>query len=206
MCRTEGGRDGPSDSGDDGTCGGSGGTSHTRCGQVGASHVGCGDTLTADTWLDEDLDCSASGTDGLIIGADNITLDLHGFELKGQFGTRDGIVNEGYDRVKIRNGTVTTWDAAVLLRDTRRNHIIGLTITSSDQGLVMLGGDRNLVKRNDSNAHGGQGFDIDDVTRSRSPLQHDLGQLQRLRDQQLHTEHLRQELGWTAPRTPVSRS
>ena len=136
-------------------------------GQVGASHVGCGGTLTADTWLDEDLDCSASGTDGLIIGADNITLDFHGFELKGQFGTRDGIVNEGYDRVKIRNGTVTTWDAAVLLRDTRRNHIIGLTITSSDQGLVMLGGDRNLVKRNDSNAHGGQGFDIDDVTRSR---------------------------------------
>jgi hypothetical protein len=41
-----------------------------------ASHVRCGDTITANTTLDSDLlDCAG---DGIGIGADGITLDLNG--------------------------------------------------------------------------------------------------------------------------------
>jgi hypothetical protein len=39
-----------------------------------ATHVSCGDTITTDTTLDSDLiDCPGNG---IVIGSDNITLDL----------------------------------------------------------------------------------------------------------------------------------
>ncbi len=48
---------------------------------AGASHVLCGDTLTTDTVLDSSLlDCPGNG---LIIGADNITVELNGNVVKG---------------------------------------------------------------------------------------------------------------------------
>jgi hypothetical protein len=50
-------------------------------GQALASPVACGDTITHDTTLHNDLtNCT---TDGLVIGADNITLDLNGHTIDG---------------------------------------------------------------------------------------------------------------------------
>jgi hypothetical protein len=50
-------------------------------GQASASHVSCGDTITADTTLDSDLvDCPSNG---IVIGADDITLDLNGHTIDG---------------------------------------------------------------------------------------------------------------------------
>jgi dipeptidyl aminopeptidase/acylaminoacyl peptidase len=50
-------------------------------GQAVANHVQCGDVITQDTTLDSDLiDCPG---DGLVIGADNITLDLNGHTIDG---------------------------------------------------------------------------------------------------------------------------
>ena len=46
-----------------------------------ASHVSCGDTITADTTLDSDLvDCP---NNGIVIGANNVTLDLNGHTIDG---------------------------------------------------------------------------------------------------------------------------
>ena len=56
-------------------------------GQALASHVGCGDTITTDTTLDSDLvNCR---NNGIVIGADNITLDLNGHTIDGD-GEPDG--------------------------------------------------------------------------------------------------------------------
>jgi len=50
-------------------------------GQALASHVGCGDTITTDTTLDSDLvNCP---NNGIVIGANNITLDLNGHTIDG---------------------------------------------------------------------------------------------------------------------------
>ena len=50
-------------------------------GQALASHVSCGDTITTDTTLDSDLvNCP---NNGIVIGADNITLDLNGHTIDG---------------------------------------------------------------------------------------------------------------------------
>ena len=70
-------------------------------GQALASHVQCGDVITQDTTLDSDLiDCPG---DGLVIGADDVTLDLNGHTVDGdgdprpRLGRDTGIVNGRFD-------------------------------------------------------------------------------------------------------------
>src|SRR6185503_3867209 len=79
-----------------------------------ASHVACGDTITQSTTLDSDLvDCS----DGLVIGADGITLDLGGHTIAARSVPPDpfidviGIDNSAaHDGVTVRNGCLLGWD------------------------------------------------------------------------------------------------
>ena len=60
--------------------------------QASASPVSCGDTITTDTTLDSDLiDCP---NNGIIIGADDVTLDLNGHTIDGD-GTPDSACNPG---------------------------------------------------------------------------------------------------------------
>jgi hypothetical protein len=89
-----------------------------------ASHVRCGDTITADTTLDSDLvNCP---NNGIVIGADNITLDLNGHTIDGDATPVDpcpegeacdvGVVNlAGYDRLTIRGGTIQQFGVGVLV-------------------------------------------------------------------------------------------
>jgi parallel beta-helix repeat protein len=70
--------------------------------------VSCGQTLTASTTLTSDLvDCQGSG---LVIGADNITIDLNGHTIDGTNARKPGtgaIVTKGrHANVTISNGTV----------------------------------------------------------------------------------------------------
>ena len=59
-----------------------------------SANVACGGTITTDTVLTHDLTCS--GTKGIIIGADGITLDLNGHTITGTaVGFAHGIDNAG---------------------------------------------------------------------------------------------------------------
>ena len=50
-------------------------------GRAPTSHVGCGAVITTDTMLDSDLvDCA---NNGIVIGADGVTLDLNGHRIDG---------------------------------------------------------------------------------------------------------------------------
>ena len=84
--------------------------------QALAGPVRCGDMITADTTLDADLlDCP---NNGIVIGADGITLDLNGHTIDGDNALADpcpedafcdfGIANDGHNGVRITNGTVAT--------------------------------------------------------------------------------------------------
>jgi parallel beta-helix repeat protein len=56
-------------------------------------------------YITKDLSCS--GAHGIIISADNVTVDLMGFSLSGDgTGSYDGIYMSGRANVEIRNGTV----------------------------------------------------------------------------------------------------
>src|ERR671915_2326466 len=87
----------------------------TLVGTASAAHVGCGQTITQNTVLDSNVGpCSG---DGIIIGANNITLDLNGFTVSGTAapGEGAGILLESRTGVTVRNGTVTLFDAGVVV-------------------------------------------------------------------------------------------
>jgi hypothetical protein len=91
-------------------------------GRALAGEVGCGATITADTRLSHDL--RGCPNVGLVIGADDITLDLDGHTASGdgqlvascpEGATCDvGIDNTaGHDNVTIKGGSVRAFDVGV---------------------------------------------------------------------------------------------
>jgi parallel beta-helix repeat protein len=108
-----------------------------------ANHVQCGDVITQDTTLDADLvDCPG---DGLVIGADDVTLDLNGHTVDGDddprppgLGCDTGIVNGRFDNcsgqqaghsgVTLRGGTVREFAHGVQVIIADRNSLLRLRL------------------------------------------------------------------------------
>jgi|1186.fasta_scaffold79388_1 parallel beta-helix repeat protein len=111
----------------------------------------CGDTVTHDLTLKADLDCSAGGTGGLLVGRDGITIDLNGHTIIGAGGADgyEGIENDGYGDVTIENGTIRAWQDSVLLGNTVHNVITGLHLaTGSYNGIVSTYGSGDTFTKN----------------------------------------------------------
>ncbi len=70
-----------------------------------AAYLFCGQPITSNTELDADLDCESLGTHGLIIAANNVTIDLNSFTITGGVNFF-GVQSVGFDNVKIENGTI----------------------------------------------------------------------------------------------------
>lgn len=68
----------------------------------------CGDTITTSIKLTANLNCSARFSDGLKIGANGIVINLNGHSIIGSGGVNgfSGIVNHGFSRVTVKNGTI----------------------------------------------------------------------------------------------------
>jgi parallel beta-helix repeat protein len=120
---------------------------------VRANHVNCGDVITTDTVLDADLTCAGPG---LIIGADNITLDLNGHTLTGlctpTCGGPDGVRVNGHSGVTIMNGYITGFLFGIRLigaSDNLIDHVV--TTDNAFNGISLFSGsDSNLVTHCDS--------------------------------------------------------
>lgn len=102
-----------------------------------AVHVGCGDTITTDTTLDSDLvDCP---NNGIIIGADDITLDLNGHTIDGDGQLVDpcpegefcdaGLFADGHDGVTVMNGSVREFAFGVAVGSASGVRLAGLSST-----------------------------------------------------------------------------
>lgn len=91
-----------------------------------AAGPACGATITSDTRLRADLtNCPG---DGLVIGADNITLDLGRRTVDGS-GAGVGIKLAGHRGVKIRGGTVREFGVGVALDGADGNRLSALHVT-----------------------------------------------------------------------------
>jgi parallel beta-helix repeat protein len=133
----------------------------------------CGDTITRSVTLRHDLtDCPA---DGLIIGADRVTLNLAGHTIDGDAvigGDDTGVRLEGRRHVTVRGGTIREFDHAVHLTGAGHNHITRLAATRSgdtDIGRAILldeGSDDNLIDRNDASFNGRSGVAVLDSSRN----------------------------------------
>ena len=96
-------------------------------GPATAAHVACGQTITVSTTLDANVGpCST----GLVIGANNVVLDLNGFTLSGTTATGEGpgVDITGRTGVTVRNGTITQFDAGVAITGGSGNTVTALTL------------------------------------------------------------------------------
>jgi parallel beta-helix repeat protein len=126
-----------------------------------ASQVSCGVTITADTTLDSDLvNCP---NNGIVIGADDITLNLNGHLVDGD-GTPAvdcdprraicdaGVVNADHGGVTVMRGSVSEFAVGVLLGTTtptraRHNRVLGVSANRNEfLGLGIFSQVRSLVR------------------------------------------------------------
>jgi len=102
-----------------------------------ASHVSCGDIIMSDTTLDSDLvNCP---NNGIMIGADDVTLDLNGHTIDGDGELRedcpedeicdDGVVALDHARVTIQRGSLQEFALGVLVAGASENRLLDLTVT-----------------------------------------------------------------------------
>jgi parallel beta-helix repeat protein len=132
-------------------------------GEASASHVSCGDTITADTTLDSDLvDCP---NNGIVIGANDISLDLNGHTISGddqEFGPCPeneacdvGVLNDGHDGVAIKDGTVTGFGPGVFLFSANHSRLRDLsTVENHFNGIVLVRSSRNRIERSTASRNG----------------------------------------------------
>jgi parallel beta-helix repeat protein len=122
--------------------------------------VKCGDTLTHSVRLTNDLtDCTG---DGLVIGADGITVDLNRHTIDGNVAQPDcpegtspssaGISNGGHDGLTIKDGVVRQFDVGITAGGTAvgmaDSYLHDLTVRDNRFGGITLGSDQRLNNDN----------------------------------------------------------
>jgi parallel beta-helix repeat protein len=120
-----------------------------------ASHVGCGETITTDTTLDNDLiDCPSNG---VVIGADDITLDLNGHVIDGdstEFSDCQddefcdiGVLDIDHDGVTVRDGSTRGFAVGVLVGSARDNRVLSISARQNAFfGAVISESSRSVVR------------------------------------------------------------
>ena len=130
--------------------------------QARASHIGCGATIVSDTKLDSDLtNCPGNG---IVIGADNIELDLNGHTIDGdgvlgcdEFYACDfGVDNTaGHDGVTIENGSIRDFATAVFVLDASHNRLRRLSSSHNILGrLLLIASPAARIEHNSISANG----------------------------------------------------
>lgn len=124
-------------------------------GPASAAHVACGQTIVVSTVLDADIGPCAAG---ITVGADNITFDLNGFTITGvpTDGDGPGITLGGRTGVTVKNGTVTQFDAGVVILGGSRNTVTSMRVldnrgsfsTDYGDGVGLFSSNDNVLTNN----------------------------------------------------------
>jgi hypothetical protein len=127
-----------------------------------AGNVHCGDTITSDTTLRADL--IGCPNNGIVIGANGVTLNLNGHVITGDATRVDpcpdgefcdvGVVIDGHRGVRIKNGSLRDFSLGVFVLNARgstlrhlhvvENMFLGVAVV--DSARVRIAG--NVIKRN----------------------------------------------------------
>jgi nitrous oxidase accessory protein NosD len=129
-----------------------------------AASLACGATITANTTLHADLrNCP---NDGLVIGADNITLDLNGHRVSGDgapvASCPDGAFCDvgidntaGHSGVTIRNGAIRRFDVGLFAIGGSGNRIYSLSSASQSSFGIIVGDSSDSRLDHDSSTNDG---------------------------------------------------
>jgi nitrous oxidase accessory protein NosD len=104
--------------------------------QARTRHVSCGETITTDTTLAADV--TNCPDDAIVIGGDDVTLDLNGHTVGGK-GTGVGIDDTaGHSGVTIESGTVTGFDVGVVVADAGETRVTALSAQGGIAGILVV--------------------------------------------------------------------
>lgn len=124
-----------------------------------ASHVSCGQVITEDTTLDSDL--VGCPHNGIVIGADGITLDLAGHRVEAAAdGLGTGVRNVGFGDVTVRDGTVSGFERGIAGDGASNMTAMGLTVSSDNFGIGLDFAAGGRALDNVVNASGGFGIRV----------------------------------------------
>lgn len=125
---------------------------------VSAAHVACGQLITQSTTLHSDVGpCTGVG---LIVAADGVVLDLNGHEVSGLNSPDEetaGVVLRRVSGATVTNGTITGFDAGVVVGAGNGNVVRGLTVVDNvgssldcnlGDGIAVFNSHRNLIADN----------------------------------------------------------
>ncbi len=124
-----------------------------------AAPLRCGQTITRDTRLTADLvNCPGNG---IVVDADNVTLDLNGHTLDGvgrQFGVA---IVSGRRGVHVTGGTIREFDGGILVYAGVSNVVSDNRLDQNDIAIQLFAGGRgNVVVRNLITHNAGAGIDV----------------------------------------------
>jgi len=116
-----------------------------------AAHVSCGDTVINDTDLDSDLlNCPS---DGLIVGADNITLNCNGHIIDGS-GLDSGISLNNRNGVTVKNCNIIEFFYGINLTSSTGNTLENNTANENgDVGIFLTSSTGNTLENNTANGN-----------------------------------------------------
>ena len=117
---------------------------------VFAAQPACGDTLTSNTTLTADLDCSGTDSTGVYMGKNGIVLDLNGYTIWGFTGADSdtGVDTNGYNHTTIKNGAIANFGTGVYasyVQDTlvKNVEVYGELADTSSEGIYFYYGAGN---------------------------------------------------------------
>ena len=109
-----------------------------------STSLSCGQVIKQSVKLTANLDCK---TDGIIVGADGITIDLNGFTLSGpgEKSSKVGVMFADNDGVTVQGpGTIQNFQAGALFSGGEDNKISRVTFTENEIA-VFETGSKNIV-------------------------------------------------------------
>jgi hypothetical protein len=159
------------------------GSGHARARTQAQAPV-CGATVTASVVLTQDLSCSSGN--GLVVGANAVTINLNGHKIAGNgLGGTYGVYDNGHSGLVVENGVVDNFDVGVYAVVTSGVHIVNMRIENNTDGVFfdtvaayVISGNYLISNTNGLGISGGggqvtgnwaekntsDGFDIEDST------------------------------------------
>lgn len=96
----------------------------------------CGDTITSNTTLTSNLDCTEYYSSALLVGADNVVLDCQGRSILGP-RAYEGIYWGGANNVTVKNCNISGFSVGLKMHGTSFDNITNNTLSNNDYGLYL---------------------------------------------------------------------